>query len=656
MKRISIRNHLPVMMAGLAWLTAGGAMAAAGLMDRLPAQADGIGRPASDRAWWGAWAQTPEAATAMKRAETWLKSPMPPFDAERYLDYTTNGDRTRYQSQHTRRWDRLSRLVMGECLEGKGRFIAAIDESVRSLCADPSWLLPAHDHGARVFKGGTPYADLAVAMDGYQMALAAWLLEGRLPAATVELMRDNVKRRLTGPVMQTIDGTAPQEVVAGHWWARIDHNWNAVCTAGAVGAILVSEPSRETRAKAVEWAVKNMAVFLSGFAKDGYCSEGLGYWNYGFGHYAVLAEVLRAQTGGEVDLFKEASVRRIAGAPAQLEISNGVYPAFADCGLTERPDPGLLERIRWRTDQQPFTGSASGALAESHSIYQTLVELAIRREAATAKAGGIVALPPRSWFQESGVCVVRPAKPGGMAVAWKGGHNNEHHNHNDVGTTVVVWQGQAVIADPGAMVYRAETFSRDRYRLPVLGSFGHSVPVVAGFLQATGAACRGLLLSSGFTDAQDTVTLDLSSAYPDSGVKKLERQWIYQRDGDASLVIEDRFAFAKPATFATALVGLGTWSLVAGQDRSARFLIDGGKGAVLQVDVGFSARGEWQVHRIDNPGKPTAYRLGLALIEPAAQGFVKMTVRPAAAGASATGTPLPVMPTPEKLTDPLRAP
>ena len=145
---------------------------------------------------------------------------MPPFDAERYLDYAATGDRTRYQAQHGQRWDRLKCLVLGECLEGKRRFLPAIEESVRSLCADPSWVLPAHDRSNQVFKGGNPYVDLAVAMNGYQMALAAWLLDGALPAETLALMRENVARRLTGPVLRTIDGTAPKDVVAGHWWAK----------------------------------------------------------------------------------------------------------------------------------------------------------------------------------------------------------------------------------------------------------------------------------------------------------------------------------------------------------------------------------------------------------------------------------------------------
>ena len=644
------------LLVGIPWLAACAELAAAGLADHLPAQPDGLGRPAADRAWWEDLARSPEAATALQRAETCLSSPMPAFDASTYLEYSTTGDRSRYQAQHGKRWNRLTHLVIGECLEDKGRFIAAIDGTVKSLCADPSWVLPAHDRGMWVFGGGSPYADLTAACNGYQMALAAWLLDGCLPPECLALMRENVSRRLTGPVLATIDGTAPEQVKAGHWWASADHNWNAVCTAGALGAILCSEPSRATRAKAVTWAVHNTEVFLSGFAKDGYCSEGMGYWNYGFGHFAVLAELLRAQTGGEVNLFQQPGVRRVAAAPAQLEISNGVYPAFADCALTARPESRLMERIRWRLDQHPFTGSASGVLAESPALYQTLVDLAIRREAAAAKAVSPVALPLRSWFAQSGVCVVRPARPGALAAAWKGGHNDEHHNHNDVGTTVVVWKGRPVIADPGAMVYRAETFSRDRYRLTVMSSFGHSVPVVAGTLQAEGAQCRGNTLSSSFTDACDTVTIDCSSAYPKCGVEKLERQWTYQREGDGRLVIEDRCGFATPGAFATALVGFGTWHLVTGAERSARFLIDGGNGAVLQVDVEFSSRGAWSVCTLPNPEKPAASRLALALVEPVAQGFVRMTVSPAAAGALASSTPLAVAAAPEKLSDPRQAP
>jgi hypothetical protein len=137
-------------------------------------------------------------------------------------------------------------------------------------------------------------------------------------------------------------------------------------------------------------------------------------------------------------------------------------------------------------------------------------------------------------------------------------------------------------------------------------------------------------------------------------VKKLERRWIYQRSGAGELVIEDRFGFEQPSSFATALVGFGDWYLVAGKDRAARFIIDGGKGALLQVDAEFSGIGTWQVTRINNPGKPAAMRLGVALEDPAAEGFIRMSVRPW--NEKATGAKLPVSIAPEKLADPRKAP
>lgn len=621
---------------------------AADLAGSLPEAPCGFGRPVTDRTWWEPLAKRPEGAAAVRAAERAMRSPMPAFDPERYLDFTTNGDRTRYQEINSRRWGRFKDLVMGECLEAKGRFLPAIRESVESLCGDPSWILPAHDKDAAVFKGAPPYADLAVAMNAYQMALAAWWLAPSLPPETTTLMRENVTRRIGKPVLDTIAGKAPPNVAAGHWWARADHNWNAVCTAGAVGAIFATEPSRETRARVAGWAASNMDRFLAGFGNDGYCSEGMGYWNYGFGHFIILAETLRAQTGGRIDLYQKPSVRRIATAPALLEISGGVFPAFADCQLGAKPDEWLTEMIAWRLDGVPVSAPPSG------SLYQTACGWEALRASPAARSSGAAALPPRSWFEDSGVCVVRPAQPGGMGAAWKGGHNAEHHNHNDVGTTTVVWKGKAVIADPGAMVYRAETFSKDRYRLPVMSSYGHSVPVVAGFLQSDGKSSRAKVIASSFTAAADQMTMDLSSAYPGSGVTRLEREWRYQRDG-STLSVTDQFAFGEPSAFATAMVGFGDWHLLEqGNDRIASFAIDGGGGSVLKVTVEFSAPGEWKVERIPNPGKPEPNRLGLALKHPAKDGRIRMLIEPFEGGL--TGTVLPVRELEGKLADPRRVP
>lgn len=646
---------------GWVWVAGWNGAAAAGaaretLVERMPAQPTGVGRPAADRAWWDALAKTPEGTEAIRAAEKWHATPMPAFDPERYLDFTTNGNRTRYQEINTRRWDRMKRLVIGECLEGKGRFVPAIDETAKSLCSDPSWVLPAHDPGAGVLKGNAPFVDLGVAMNGYQMALSAWLLEDRLAPETLAVMRKQVHERLTGPVLKTIDGTASAEVKSGHWWARCNHNWNAVCTTGAVGAILSTEKSPAVRAKAIAWAEKNMSAFLSGFGKDGYCSEGVGYWSYGFGHFTHLAELLRWHTQGELDLLKAARVQTIAAAPSAQEMADGVYPAFADCGLNDAPNPSLVALLRWRLSAEPFSGSAAAPLAENIQIYFTLGDLAARTEAGAMGHAKAASLPLRSWFPDSGVCIARPSQAGGMSAAWKGGNNAEHHNHNDVGTTVIAWRGRPVLADPGAMVYNAKTFSKDRYRMPIMGSFGHSVPVVAGMLQAPGGNCAGKVISTTFTDAKDEVLMDLASAYPGAGLTQLTRRWDYRRAGDSSLAIEDRFEFAEPAGFATALVGMGDWYLGKEGKNECSFLIHGGADAMLAVKVEFSGEGAWQVTEVPNPGKNPPRRLGVSLKAPATEGWIRMTITPAPSGGTAEFTRISPVAVPEMLPDARRAP
>ena len=51
----------------------------------------------------------------------------------------------------------------------------------------------------------------------------------------------------------------------------------------------------------------------------------------------MLAETLHQATGGQVDLMAAPLVREIAQFGRRMEITPGVYPAFADCSLNARP-------------------------------------------------------------------------------------------------------------------------------------------------------------------------------------------------------------------------------------------------------------------------------------------------------------------------------
>jgi hypothetical protein len=234
----------------------------------------------------------------------------------------------------------------------------------------------------------------------------------------------------------------------------------------------------------------------------------------------------------------------------------------------------------------------------------------------------------RSWFDKAGILISRPGANSSsqLAVALKGGHNQEHHNHNDVGSFVVVLGDKPLLIDPGGEVYTARTFSSRRYESKVLNSFGHPVPVVAGKLQQTGSRARARLVSQNFTDSTDTLVLDISSAYNVPELRKLERKFVYSRIGKGSLSVTDEVTFSRPCSFGTALITFESW-----KQSSSRSLIVHDSEKSLNVDIkiigsDFKIEPETINEDVSARKKPT--RLGINLTEPVTHANICLTITP----------------------------
>ena len=92
-------------------------------------------------------------------------------------------------------------------------------------------------------------------------------------------------------------------------WLTVTNNWNAVCLANVTGeafALLEAPADKAFYAAAAEQYIAN---FLSGFTEDGYCSEGIGYWNYGYGCFVRLDSMLRGATGDRLNLSEMPQAR-----------------------------------------------------------------------------------------------------------------------------------------------------------------------------------------------------------------------------------------------------------------------------------------------------------------------------------------------------------
>jgi hypothetical protein len=591
----------------------------------------GVGAPIADRKAWSELAERNRESIAAieKRAEEALKTPMPELTDDLYLDYFRTGKRDACQAVIYAQRSRLRTLVLAECIANEGRYLSAIEATICGICGQKSWQYPAHDVGLKVFNGKMQDIDLATSYTAWQLATADYWLGEKLSPDVRKLLAGELERRIFTPFTGMMNEGRP--------WIRsmvARGNHNAVDLAGLVGAALEQIASVERRAFFAAAAEKYIEHYLSGFTPDGNCSEGVGYWGYGFGHYVMLAETIKQATGGKIDWLEQDRLVPITLYPRRIEILPGVYPAFADCDINPQPDEILMKfldrRYGWGLK---ISDRPAEIRVAAYDLENSLFEIAIfafpNSTSAMRPANKTPEWKLRDWFPDGGVLVCRPkaAGPRALGAALKGGHNAEQHNHNDLGSFVVALGKKTPIVDPGPVVYDSTTFGPKRYEHKHLNSYGHSAPKVADQLQAAGKSAQAKILKTDFTDAADTLVMDLSSAYPVESLEKLERTFVFSREGSGQLTVIDEVEFAQPENFGIALITLEKWKQLAvdrlriGEGADAveiKIVAEGGEIRLASEEI----RDETYDHSV-----PT--RLGLDFAKPVKKAKITTTIKPA---------------------------
>ena len=593
------------------------------IAEMLSARPAGFGRPISDRDAWDRLSEHSSFRSVVSRAESLMAQPLPESPDGLYLEFSETGNRTGYQNVASARRGRVLTFTLAEAVEHQGRFLEPLEKVIAALSAERTWVLPAHDGQLHNFHGRRTEIDLASATLGWDLAMADYLLGDQLSEKCRKQIRAQVTRRSLTPFREMVEGRQDRS-----WWLTTTNNWNSVCLAGVVGAALALVDSPEERAWFVAAGEEYVRNFLRGFTPDGYCSEGLGYWNYGFGYFTLLAEAMAQATGGKVDLFTWPEVRAPALYGARVEIAGDVYPTFSDCSVGSRPDSFLMDYISRRYGLGLARWERADTLQASGSLYRSMMHgFPNTSRQARASDAPAMTLDKRDWFADAGVLIARPAAngKGQMAVALKGGHNAEHHNHNDVGSFMVVVDGKTVLTDPGAEVYTARTFSGRRYDSQVINSFGHSVPRVAGELQRVGGDALAQVIEKSLEDDRDRIVFDIRSAYAVPTLEGLTRSFEYHRAGKGRLVVRDAFFFSEPETFETALITFGRWR----EEGNVLFVEDDGVWLQVEVDTGgrsYEVSGVTLEEDVRAPRAPV--RVAITLREKVRDGAVTCTITP----------------------------
>ena len=579
------------------------------------------GLPGADRAGWAALAAHPAAAKIVARAEADLRQPIPDTPDDLYLEFWSTGNRSHYQKPYFDRVRQFVTLIVAEALERRGRFIPRITELVDAICTMKSWVLPAHDRtdgGQGNFRGTALNVDLFSSQLASHLAYAVNFIGDSLPPETLAKIRAEIERRIFAPLRLSYSLTDDSGLIKGkkdplmQWWICGASNWNAVCHDNVATAALELLDDADDRAFFVANALRGLRYYArGGFASDGYCSEGMGYWNYGFGHLLMLGLVLRDLTDGGIDVFAEPIYRKAAEYAFKYQLERGVSPAFADGnGAPSAANLALVRRV-WpdltcsaAEGVSPFGTVADGVAGIYDDHYTALLGFG---KAAPPSGASDAPLPLRSEFPVGQVWLLRCGQE--LSVAVKGGHNAELHNHNDVGSYYLVSRGKLLSGDPGGEEYTARTFSSRRYESKVLNSYGHPVPVVGGRLQSTGAKFAAKVLGTEFTDVRDTVVLDISGAYEVASLKSLVRTFVLDRESK-SFTVTDRVEFSEPTEY-----------------EEAYTTFNGKKFGGVSVDVAVKTGGETveSAEHIDNPNRISPDRHSVKFASPVASAEISFT-------------------------------
>jgi len=468
------------------------------------------------------------AAYIVGAAEMLLNQPWPDLPAVRYADFARDGNRTKYETPYFARRQYLAVLVLAECFEHRGRFMDEIMNGLYHILEEITWCLPAHAerHQGDIFqREDIESVDLFACETAAVLAEALYLLEDELSAITATLprrIRKAIDERVIRPVEQD-----PNR----YWWSCGRNNWTPWCCSNILGAALATIDDTDRLASLIADTLNPIVDrFLSKYPDDGCCNEGPGYWNVSPGALVIYLEHLYGRTAGAVTIYDEPKIRRMGEFIVNAHLADQWVLNFADAFAHMNVRRGVVYRFGDRLESEPMkvlvhysmrewkADAAVFPLIQRHhggDLHYALRELFWMP---ADEPAGIMAKNTTVWYPHTEVLVARESENAirGFILGAKGGHNDESHNHNDIGQFILLRNGKPFIVDAGVDTYTRLTFSSDRYTLWYMRSSSHNVPLVNGVEQAAGASFRATNVV--FTDqgTERVLSMELRTVYPES--------------------------------------------------------------------------------------------------------------------------------------------
>jgi len=464
--------------------------------------------------------------------------------------FETTGDRWAYEQHYFDRRRRLLGLALAGIVLDDETMLAPLEDLLWTICDEYTWALPAHllHHGEQD-RPAHQVVDLFAAETAHALAETLTLLGERLAPQVTARVRAEIERRVFQPLFHD---PIPR------WWESTPMNWAAVCGSAVGMAALLLEDNRERLAGMIDRVGRALNAFLTGYGDDGGCAEGINYWVYGFGYYVYFAEMLHEFTDGALDLLAGEKLQRIANFPYTISMDRDQFVNFSDGTARMLLPTGLLSRLTARlklTTVPPLHSIPSLHADHGYRWAHVTRNLFWTDPAILQQPIGAARtyLPDVAWVVDR-----FSTKRGVIAFAAKGGHNDEPHNHNDLGHFIVHVGGDNLLTDLGAGLYTRDYFGSRRYQHLHTASAGHSVPIIDGHEQCPGREHAAFVRTIKYHENQLNFTLDLTAAYDIAHLVNFTRsfEW-FPEDRGARLNLIDTFEFrSKPSMLEEVFISL----------------------------------------------------------------------------------------------------
>ncbi len=489
-------------------------------------------------------------------ANGYLGEPIPCEVFSKYKLFDTTGDRDQYQAVYFNKRGRLAHFAAMALLDGGEAYISALEDTIWAICNEYTWCLPAHlgwkslevidrlnkqsyldvGYTGKSIREHHDMVDLFASETGFAIAETLSLLGDRLHPLVVDRAKKEILSRIIEPYMAINEPFG---------WESGTGNWTAVC-AGSVGSAAIYMISDDSAlASVLRRVTDSMERYLLGFSEEGVCTEGTGYWTYGFTFYTCFAELLYQRTGGRIELMKGERVRNIATFIQRAHIQSGIFPWFSDVGLSETLNIGLFEHLKRKFPEVVVPAIAYREGTSGDHCYR-FCKFLRSFVWATGQAGDPGNPSGDTVFADAQWAISRSNESGAAAFACKGGHNAEPHNQNDVGSFMLLSKGEVLFPDPGRGRYTRQYFSPTRYTFFNAGSQGHSVPMVDGGYQKGGQEYAATSFNAASSERAMTVSMDIAGAYGVNALTSIRREMMFDRDTNVFTLI-DAFSMSSPA-------------------------------------------------------------------------------------------------------------